>query len=553
MLAHDTAGNLEMRCRSGLFKCYVGLGDDPNAEAQLQELLTRFRDHEGLVGTVWDMAYECRSMKKWARSRELYEYFMEHWPNDERVMVTQRYIAKAGIKIGDYAGAEAAISKLIADYGGNDEIGYELSELADDYASAGGFDEAAALYGQVVGLWNNSELAVDAQKRLSRMWITAGNYEKADAAAATLKSMFADRAGVAAAVEDVGDAYQIAGSSQKAYELYRWVVENHGGHERAIWAQMKAASAQIRKQDVEKAEIELADLMERFADHDDLGAMVHEVVEEYPNAGLYEEGRGLFTYLIDNWDATPDTMLELQVGVALQSIKLGELAKADAAVAKLIANYNDHPKIAKALFQIGEEHFRKTNYPQTIELLELIGSNYPDHNFPARAEVPYILATCHNRRGEEDTAVEYYKQTIEQYPNSRYAQGAPYRIAMIYCLEKQDPNLAVYWFARQMDLYPQFLPKRTLLQMATTYSKGMGDFAKGAELLEQYVEEYPESRKLWTALSNLAFCYEKLGDKPKAEAVLEQALDVSRNENLASYIRNRINALQEGDGQWDRE
>jgi predicted Zn-dependent protease len=70
---------------------------------------------------------------------------------------------------------------------------------------------------------------------------------------------------------------------------------------------------------------------------------VHEVVEEYRDTGAHEEGRALFNYLLEGWSASGETMLELQVGVALQSIKLGELDKANAALEKLIADYNDNP------------------------------------------------------------------------------------------------------------------------------------------------------------------------------------------------------------------
>jgi len=175
-------------------------------------------------------------------------------------------------------------------------------------------------------------------------------------AAAKLIESFSNAEGIAGAVEDVADKYQMAGSHAKSYPLHRHVVEHWPGHERAIWCQMKAIMAQLRLGDLAKAEQELGGLLSGFAGHKELGPVVHEVVEEYRDTGAHEEGRELFGYILENWDEGPDTMLELQVGIALQSIKLGELDKADAAAEKLIADYNDHPKIAKGLFQIAEQH-----------------------------------------------------------------------------------------------------------------------------------------------------------------------------------------------------
>ncbi|MHC4334704.1 MAG: tetratricopeptide repeat protein, partial [Planctomycetota bacterium] len=116
------------------------------------------------------------------------------------------------------------------------------------------------------------------------------------------------------------------------------------------------------------------------------------------------EARELFAYLLENWDETPDTMLELQVGIALQSIKLREPNKADAAVQKLIGDYNDHPKIAKALFQIAEQHYYAWNYTKGIEVLELIQTRYPEKDFPAKSEAPFVLAICYQRVKEWDKA-----------------------------------------------------------------------------------------------------------------------------------------------------
>ena len=126
------------------------------------------------------------------------------------------------------------------------------------------------------------------------------------------------------AVWYVAERYWDFGSMAKAVEKYKYVVEHWPGCERGIWANMRQVMARVRLKDVNVAESELGQMLRRYAGHKDLAATIHEVVEEYRNAGLYEEGRGLFAWLIENWDEGAGTMLELQVGIALYSIKLGE-------------------------------------------------------------------------------------------------------------------------------------------------------------------------------------------------------------------------------------
>jgi hypothetical protein len=137
------------------------------------------------------------------------------------------------------------------------------------------------------------------------MYVKIGDYEKADAATAKLMESFSNAEGIAAAIEDVADKYQMAGSQAKSYPLHRYVVEHWPGHERAIWCQMKAIMSQLRLGDLPKAEQELGSLLNGFAGHKELGPVVHEVVEEYRDTGAHVEGRELYAYLLENWDETP--------------------------------------------------------------------------------------------------------------------------------------------------------------------------------------------------------------------------------------------------------
>jgi tetratricopeptide (TPR) repeat protein len=577
-------------CRRGLAACTILYAEQIGAADDVGLMVTGFSAGQESAQAMGWLGQACARMRKYELARRICEYFVTEAPDSSSRAWARMGVGVTSAMLGDQPGAEAAlealagestgdpdaarvasslsdfcrylpasdiakerkfdkvIGRLFKDFAGRDPL-KAIDHMGDVYRDSDEYAKAAELFEYAAATWSESEAAIECQTNAVKAYAQKGDEPNATAAFERLIIGFWSSESIGPAVEQIADKYRDLGRAEQGYEKYKYVFEHWPGAERALWARTGMVMSRIRAWNLDAAEAELGSLLSEFGSDAGLPSAVHEIVEEYRNTGAHEESRELFAWLLDNWAGGDETLLELQVGVALQSIKLGELAKAESAVAKLITDYNENPKIAKALFQIAEEHFYKINYPQTIELLELIDSDYPTVSFPARSEVPYILATCHNRRGEDDIAVEYYKRTIEQYPNSRYAQGAPYRIAMIYCLEKQDPNLAVYWFGRQMELYPQFLPQRTLLQMATTYSNGMGDFAKGAGLLEQYIENYPESGSMWTALVNLAFCYEMLGDKPKAEAVLEQALDVSRNENLASYIRNRINGLQEGAGQ----
>jgi len=279
--------------------------------------------------------------------------------------------------------------------------------------------------------WPGSKWAVEAQKRLARMYVQIGDYEKADAAAGKLIEAFSNAAGIAAAIEDVADKYQMAGSHAKSYPLHRYVVEHWPENERAIWCQMKAIMSQLRLGDLAKAEEELGNLLSGFAGHKQLGPAVHEVVEEYRDTGAHAEGRELFAYLLENWDETPDTMLELQVGIALQSIKLRELDKADAAIEQLIADYNDNPNLGKGLIQIAEEYYTETvaseahpvdkvYYENPVKIWERVLKIFPDF-FRDDPDLYYFIGDCYRHLGDYEKAIQCYGIVAANWTGDGYA------------------------------------------------------------------------------------------------------------------------------------
>jgi tetratricopeptide (TPR) repeat protein len=370
---------------------------------------------------------------------------------------------------------------------------------------------------------------------------------KADAAAGKLIEAFANAEGIAAAIEDVADKYQMAGSHAKSYPLHRYVVEHWPENERAIWCQMKAIMSQLRLGDLAKAEQELGTLLTDFAGHKELGPAVHEVVEEYRNTGAHEQGRELFGYLLENWDETPDTMLELQVGIALQSIKLRQPNRVEAAIEQLIADYNDHPKIGKALFQIAEEYFYALKYRQCVELLEVIRDKYPEKEFFSKPELPYMAAHCYSRLHDYDKAVSNYRRCFEEYPQGRYSSRAPFWGGMACMLWKKDYEQAVELFELQRQLYPGTgRDAMALYRIAVCYHIYLKDYATAAETFEEFIATYPDDLNVWSCYAGLGDCYAKLGDTEQALAVLQEGYDKCGSESMRKEFIGHMAAARKG-------
>ncbi|MHC4867303.1 MAG: tetratricopeptide repeat protein, partial [Planctomycetota bacterium] len=324
-------------------------------------------------------------------------------------------------------------------------------------------------------------------------------------------------------------------------------LERWRGHEDAIWCQMELVFGRIRQWDMDGAEAELGVLLSEFADDKRLSEAVHEIVEEYRNTGAHEEGRELFGYLLENWYGGEETMLELQVGIALQSIKLGELDKAESATRKLIADYNDNPKIGKALFQIAEQQYYAHKLHVAIKLWLLVRSDYWDCEFENKQEVSFMVGNSYQLLDDHNRAIHYYKESVQEYPQGRMASRACDETGMIFFSHKKDYDQAVEWLHKALELRqkPREFGERTLFNLVVAYTQKLKDYEKGIAAARQYMQEYPHRAGLWGVMKNLASCHEELGNIAEAIAVLQQAYEIRTDEGLRSYITEKIAELEQ--------
>ena len=526
----------------------IKLGEYEKADQAIDSLASTYADNPEIGSELTELADAYGSQNKWAKARELYEYCLTNWPQSEDAMRLTRYVARATIKLGEYEKADQAISDMISTYGSDPKIGSELTELADDYATDRNYEKAASLYTQVVDTWPAGEGAVPAQTRLARMYIEIGDYTKAAQAVEKLKNELSASPGIVEALEDVGDKYELSYSSREAYDLYKYLLQNWPTDNRAINIQMKAILSQIRLRDLDKANTELSNLLTDFAGNKELAPMVHEVVEEYRDAGYNEEGRTLFKYILENWTQDDATNLELQTGLALQSIKLNELDKAQTATNTLIADYNDHTNIGKALFQIAEEYYYASKYQHAIALWEDLYSKYGDRKYENKTELTFMLGHVHQAVDDHNSAIDWYMRTVEEQPKSRRCADACYQMGMIYYSFRNNNEQAEEWLGRSVELADksESSGERSMFQLVMLYVLRMKDYGKGTEAGLRYMEKYPEKMGLCVVLHQLARCYEQAGDKEKAIEVLRQAYDSGRNDFIREETLARIAKLQEG-------
>jgi len=195
-------------------------------------------------------------------------------------------------------------------------------------------------------------------------------------------------------------------------------------------------SAEIALGDDTAAETAVDRLLTNFNDNPLIARAIHDTAWEYRKAGRYDKADQLYQYVVDNQSGNED-MMWVKTGIARLNIALGNDAAAEKTIDILIADFNDQPELATAIFMLGEQYYNKAltaepeaHFQKAILIWERIIKELPASGMTAQAY--YFSARCYELLGEYEMAIEYYQVVIHNWPNYERAWNAQFMIARCY-------------------------------------------------------------------------------------------------------------------------
>ncbi len=283
----------------------IRLGDDPNAAAAIEKLLTNFSEHKQIARAVYNVAREYGMLKRYEKACELYQYVIDHWPDDEYAIWSEMEMAEINIlsliKSGDDPNAAAAIEKLLTNFSEHKQIARAVNNIADHYRWSRQYEEARQLYRYVLDCWPAFKHAVWSQARLAMSYIGLGDDPNAAAAIEKLLTNFSEHKQIAKAVNKVADHYRWSRQYEEARQLYRYVLDRWPASKYAVESQALLARSYIGMGDDPSAQVAIDTLIFDFNDHPDLPDAIFQIAEEYyseafrnQNEGRYEQAKDYF-------------------------------------------------------------------------------------------------------------------------------------------------------------------------------------------------------------------------------------------------------------------
>lgn len=285
------------------------------------------------------------------------------------------------------------------------DVAGQLAE-AERLAGSTNYEQAELIYRQILAQFPDSNDALEAQKQLTFLYITADQEAQADAAFAELTAAFAGHKDIAKAVWDVGFKYKNAGNAVKAEQIHGYNVASFTAHKHAMWSQVEILYSSIEQGDGAGADAAVDALLSLFALQETLPREIHRVGVKFNQNGRKAKALELWYYNVANFPNTEDAMWS-QAEIVRSHIRKGDDSPAaDAAVARLLSGFARWETLAREIYQIGRAYAEARRPDKALEIWNYNVENHPEDRYAMWSQVETVYS--HIRDGNDtaaDTAV----------------------------------------------------------------------------------------------------------------------------------------------------
>ena len=307
------------------------------------------------------------------------------------------------------------------------------------------YDQAEAIYQQIITAFPDTNDALEAQKQLVLIYTATYRQQEADTAFEQLITEFSEHKDIAEAVWQIGQCYLEKNKHAQAFELNSYNAKNHTGIY-AMWSQVEVIYYHIDRNDDSAAEAAYNKLLTDFANQPTLPKEINQIANRYNQAGRKDKALELHRYNVDNYPDYNDThVMWSQVEVVKYYFREGDYAAVDAAVSNFLKVFSGQPTLSKGIYHIARRYDELKKYDKALELHQYNVEHFPADEPAIWSQVEIIYT--HLRRADDsaaDTAVGNLLTVFSEQPT---LSKEIYQVARRYDeLKKYDKALELHQY-----------------------------------------------------------------------------------------------------------
>lgn len=503
---------------------------------------------------------------KTSSARRLYQGLLSNYGDNEKAMWARRGIVFVDIRLGNFEAAGAGIDAMVGAYPGHDDLPQAMQWLGNDFYKAKEYEKAVGAYGYVVDNALTSQYALGSQKGVILSRVRLGDDPNTNAAIDDLFVKFKGRGDVARAAAEVADESR---RDLKAYaparKLYEGLLGRYPESKQAMRAQRGIVNIDIKTANYEAAAEGVQTLLTKYANHADLPQAFYWLGNDYLDARQNENAADCYQYTIENRPGSSEAMSSW-AGMGRVHIRHDDHEAAHNVIDKIIADFNDAPDLADALFKIGDEYYKMAfvdpNKCKTIKseenlnrakgVFEKIIAQCPQSKSIGLQHANYFLAVSYRKLGKHDKAVGYYQKVVDKWPEYQFAWSAQCLIGECYEKLRSTGRLAeseanpkiVEAYKAVIEEYPDCsLVGHACLKLGNINFKA-SQWDEAARYFGLFLEECPEDIQQATALYHLGKTYEEMGESDTAVEVYRMFLErADPADRRIAIVRTKLDKL----------
>ena len=366
----------------------IALGNLDDAQAALDKVVADFPNHVYIALVVRQIASHHRKFQNYEKAKELYQYVIDHWPEQEDyARWSQMDIKEIDLVLSNEAATQSEIAA---------KVDLAMSSIADD------------------------------------------DMETAEAAINELLTNYPQDPHIATPLFDIAEQCRQFNKYGKARQLYQHVIDTWPQHASARWSQSGVAVCHIGLGNMQAAEAATNKLLADFPENKRMANCLYDIANQYNRSGQYEKAKQFYQNVLDNW---PESMYARwsKISLARSNISLGQMNTAEAVIDELVAELDgDFPGdsdlsagIAEGYYDAGDCYRKLGKYGKSIECYQKVVDRCPEYEYAWNAlfmvgrNLENLKESRAIPKSEADSVIEAaYKQLVEKYPDCPAAEIA---------------------------------------------------------------------------------------------------------------------------------
>lgn len=541
----------------GLACSSICLGDFATAETAKDILLSNFSGHKDIAPVMtmiagryfWDA-------KKYSESHSLYQSIITNWPDHPELMKAYQGLACSSICLGDFATAETAKDKLLADYSDHKDIANSMKTLADCYFwNAQKYSDSRALYQFIITNWPDHAELMKAYQGLACCSICLGDFTTAEIAKDKLLADYSGHKDIANSIMRIADCYfWDAKKYSESRTLYERMIKDWPDHPDVIWAYQGLACSAIGLGDFTTVETVKNILLKDYSENQHTPDIMMRMANRYFfDAMKYSESRAIFQLVIDQWPDYPDLMGACQ-GLARCSVYLGDFTIAETSTDKLLSDFPDltnDNKLIEYLNGIAVLYNERGEHQRAEELYQYV----LDHAAPDNENVVIarsgMIASRIGKNQDSSLIQSQIDDVLLKYADSPklaesiFMLGEQYYLRGRNSVNVNDAENAKTSLMNAIDIWRMNINRmndsrhRCLAYYHTghTYAK-LDQYTQAVDCFQHVVNEWPQFDRAWNAQFMIIVSLDQLCQKGLISFSEAKARIVEANRILQEYYPN---------------